>query len=63
VIPLNVVTLKIISSSIALILIVGFVFLIIVGAMFGTSLNQQLKEVCLQQEVPQRLSEDCTDVF
>ena len=54
---------KIISYLIALLLVVGFVFLIISGGVFAINLNHQLMEVCLQQEVSQRLSTDCKDVF
>ena len=54
---------KIISYFIAFLLVVGFVFLIISGGVFAINLNQQLREACLQQEVSQRLSKDCTDVF
>jgi len=54
---------KIISYSIALLLVVGFIFLIISGGVFAINLNHQLREACLQQEVSQRLSTDCTDVF
>jgi sensor domain CHASE-containing protein len=54
---------KIVSASMVFLLVIGFMFFIISGVMFGTNLNQQLREACLKKEVSQRLSKNCTDVF